>query len=306
MLANDKALLVIAGPTCTGKSGLAMELAPVYFGEIINGDSMQVYRHFDVGTAKPGRDERRRVSHHIIDVVEPYEEFNAAIFKDMADRAIGEIWTRGSIPIVVGGTGLYLRALIYGLFKVQTDKALRESLAKQCADDPHRFYEDLRRTDPDYALKISYKDQRRMVRAAEVFRLTGFTMSQWGEKHGFKKPRYRALIIGLRRNRDELYRLINDRVDDMLRRGWVEEVRALLDRGYNPNWKPFSGIGYREILAHLQGRLSYPDMVDAIKKSTRNYAKRQFTWFAKEKGVEWYEFPEETDRIMKRVAEFLT
>ncbi len=305
MFANDKTILVIAGPTCTGKSGLAIEVALAFSGELINADSMQVYRHFDIGTAKPGIDDRRKVPHHVIDAIEPHEEFNAALFKEMADKAIAEIWSRGNVPILVGGTGLYLRALMYDLFKVETKIALREFLTKQCADDPLRFYEELKRTDPQYALKISHKDQRRMIRAIEVFQLTGVTMSQWEESHGFKEARYKALTIGLRKDRSELYDLINKRVDDMLRRGWVEEVRSLLDAGYDPGWKPFSGIGYREILRYLQGLISHEGMIENIKKSTRNYAKRQFTWFKRDQDMAWYEYPKETDLILKRIGEFL-
>jgi len=305
MLANDKPIIVVAGPTCTGKSPLAVDLARTFRGEIVNADSVQVYRHFDIGTAKPDVDERRKVPHHLIDIVEPYEEFNKAMFKDVADQAIREIWSRDNVPVIVGGTGLYLRALIYDLFQVQTEKALRESLTQRCAHNPLQFHEELKKTDPDYALKISHKDQRRMVRATEVFQLTGFTMSQWGEKHGFRTPRYRALMIGLRRRRPELYSLINDRVDDMLRRGWVEEVQTLLEMGYEEHLKPFCSIGYREILLYLRGFIDYADMVDNIKKSTRNYAKRQFTWFAKEREIYWHEHPEETDLIKKRVGEFL-
>jgi len=305
MLANGSKIVTIVGPTCTGKSELAMNMAQEFNGEIINADSMQVFKHFNIGTAKQANESQRIVPHHLIDIMEPYEEFNAAIFMNMADRAIFEIWTRGKIPIVVGGTGLYIRALIYGLFKVQSDKKLRKKLEEEYDNNPLSFYDKVKKVDPEYGLKISFRDKRRMVRAMEVFQITGLSMSAWSKTHGFRVPRYRVLKIGLTKPRYELFRRIDRRVEEMLENGWVEEVRGILAMGFDERLKPFTSIGYREILQYVHDSITYDDMVKDIKKFTRHYAKRQFTWFRSEKDIIWYAYPEEYNKIKKRVIDFL-
>lgn len=303
---NEKLkIIVIGGPTCTGKSDLALYLAETFNGEIVNADSMQVYKYFNIGTAKPDKTLREKIAHHLIDVVNPDQDFNAAIFKEMADRAIGEIHSREHIPIIVGGTGLYIRVLLHGIFKVQTDKKLRASLEDRYLCDPIGTYEELKNIDPDYASKISEKDKIRIVRALEVYRLTGINMSEWEKRHGFKDEQYNAMKIALTGNRKILYGKINRRVDGMFSAGWIDEVREILRMGYNEKHKPFSGIGYREILLYIKGLITYEDMVKDIKKFTRHYAKRQFTWFSKEKGFIWYVFPEDLEKIKKDVVEFL-
>jgi tRNA dimethylallyltransferase len=306
MLANTGKIVVIVGPTCTGKSQLSMDLALQFHGEIVNPDSMQVYRYFNIGTAKQDGYSRKLVPHHLIDVVEPYDDYNAAIFRDMAEHAIKDIWSRSRIPIIVGGTGLYIRALMYGLFKVQSDTILRNRLSEIYDSNPLDFYEKIKKVDPEYSLKVSFRDKRRMVRAMEVFQLTGYSMSEWTLKHGFKNPQYVALKIGLTKPRDELFQRINQRVEDMLGMGWIEEVKGILSMGFNDRLKPFTSIGYREILEFLRGSITYDDMVRDIKKFTRHYAKRQFTWFLKEKDIIWNEYPEESTIIKQRVVDFLT
>ncbi len=270
-------IIVIVGPTCTGKSDLSLHLARIFGGEIVNADSMQVYRHFNIGTAKPDSAELEEIPHHLIDVTEPNEEFNAAKFRELADSCITDISERGIIPIVVGGTGLYIRALLHGLFASPKMDGLRERLAKEYTLDPLAFYEKLKEVDPAYALKISFRDKVRIVRAMEIFQVTGVKMSEWGMIHGFGESHYNALKIGLARERGELYSKINKRVEDMFRAGWIEEVRDILEMGYNENDRPFSGIGYREILQYIKGTIAFEDMVKDIQKHTRNYAKRQFT-----------------------------
>jgi tRNA dimethylallyltransferase len=305
MLSNGRGVIAIVGPTCTGKSTLSLELAEMFGGELINADSMQVYRHFDIGTAKPDAASLKKRRHHLIDIVDAHEEFNAAIFRQKADEAITEIRARGNLPILVGGTGLYLRALAYGLFSAPTDKAMREELRKAYDEDPDLFYEELKRVDHEYAMRISFRDKVRAVRAMEVFRLTGKPMSELERTQGFGEPRYDMLKIGLTRARDELYHRINKRVDEMLAKGWVEEVEGLLSVGYDEASKPFSGIGYREIILYIKGLISHEDMVEEIKKNTRHYAKRQFTWFAKEKDVNWFRYPDDKENIRVKTAEFL-
>lgn len=303
---NEKTkIIVIGGPTCTGKSDLAVNLAETCNGEIINADSMQVYRHFNIGTAKPDKDVIKRIPHHLIDVVNPDEDFNAAMFKKLADKAIKEIHSRGHIPIIVGGTGLYIRVLLHGIFHVPTDKRLRNLLQDQYARNPKGLYDELKRIDPVYASKISKNDKIRVVRAIEIYRLTGSKMSEWENQHGFKNEQYNAMKIGLTGDRKDLYDRINKRVDSMLSAGWIDEVKNICDMGYNETHKPFSGIGYREILLYLKGLTTYEDMVKDIKKLTRHYAKRQFTWFSKEKGFRWYVFPDDLEKIKKDVVQFL-
>ena len=305
MLSNKAKVISVAGPTCTGKSALSILPAERFDGEVINCDSMQVYKYFDIGTAKPDPDARKRVSHHLIDVVEPQEEFNAARFKEMADQAINKIRARQKTPILVGGTGLYLRALIYGLFKADKDADLREKLQEEYSENPLKFYERLKETDHNYAMRISFKDKIRVVRAMEIFLLTSRTVSDLVRDHGFREPRYDILKIGLKKEKDELYARINQRVNDMFTQGWVEEVKNILSMGIIDTVKPFSSIGYREILLNIKGSILYEDMVKDIQKHTRHYAKRQFTWFAKEKDMNWFEYPENLEGIIKKVARFL-
>jgi tRNA dimethylallyltransferase len=300
-----KKIMAIVGPTCTGKSDLSIYLAKIFNGEIVNADSMQVYKHFDIGTAKPDMEARKGIPHHLIDVAEPYEEFNAALFKEKADACISDIYSRGKIPIIVGGTGLYLRALMYGLFIAPKDEDLRETLQKEYAENPLKFYEKLKEIDREYALKISFRDKLRAVRAMEIFKSTGVPMSEWGRIHGFKESSYKVLKLGLKREKDKLYPRINKRVDEMLNAGWADEVKHILSLGYSEELKPFTGIGYREILLYIKSLISHEDMVNNIKMHTRNYAKRQTTWFSKEKDVVWYEYPEDIENIKKTVSEFL-
>ncbi|HOE18488.1 MAG TPA: tRNA (adenosine(37)-N6)-dimethylallyltransferase MiaA [Syntrophorhabdaceae bacterium] len=305
MLSNTRRIIAIIGPTCTGKSALSVDLAKTFHGEIVNGDSMQVYRHFDIGTAKPDAAAMNAVPHHIIDIIDPSGDFQAALFRESADRAIGEIWSRNRVPIVVGGTGLYMKALIYGLFEAPRDSLLRGRLHGEYNEDPLGFYERVKEIDKEYALRISHRDRVRLVRAMEVYTLTGRTVTSLEKDHGFRNSRYNALKIGLQRDRDELYSRIDRRVEEMLDKGWVEEVKDILSMGYSEGLKPFSGIGYREILLYIKGFIRYEDMVKDIKKHTRHYAKRQFTWFAKEKGVSWFQYPEDIEGIFNKVREFL-
>ena len=303
--ANKEKVIAVLGPTCTGKSECALWLAREFGGEIVNADSMQVYKYFDIGSAKPGLDVRAEIPHHLIDIVEPQEEFSGALFKEAADRAIYDIRSRKRIPIVVGGTGLYVRILLHGLFAVAGDMSTREALRLRYQKEPSRVYEELKQVDPIYASKISPNDRIRVIRALEVYYTSGVTMSEWQERHGFREQRYDAYKVGLKRERGELYERINRRVDSMLQAGWVEEVKRLLDAGYSSGLKPFLSIGYRDILLYLSGALGYAEMVTRIKQETRHYAKRQTTWFCREKEITWFEYPEDRAGIKKGVRQFL-
>lgn len=306
MLSNKIKVLAIGGPTCTGKSDLGLIAGRIFSGEIVNGDSMQVYRYFNIGTAKPSVAALQELPHHLIDIVDPDEEFNAAAFRLRADEAIRDISSRGKLPIVVGGTGLYLRALFYGLFPAKKDARLRESLNAEYARDPVAFYERLKSVDNDYAMRISFRDRIRSVRAMEVYLLEGRPFSDLEKDHGFREPRYDLCMIGLTASRDELYRRINARVLTMFENGLVDEVRSILKRGYARDAKPFSSIGYREILLYLSGSIEYEDMLKDIQQNTRHYAKRQFTWFAKEKDIRWFDYPKDLDRITAMIAGYLS
>ncbi len=303
--ANREKVIAVVGPTCTGKSECALWLAREIGGEIVNADSMQVYKYFDIGSAKPGVNVRSEIPHHLIDIVEPREEFNGALFKEAADRAIHEIWSRKKIPIVVGGTGLYVRILLHGLFAVAQDTSIREALRLRYQKEPPRVYEELKQIDPIYASKISPNDRIRVVRALEVYYASGMTMSEWREQHGFREQRYDAYRVGLKGERGELYEKINARVDSMLQAGWVQEVKDLLEAGYSSDLKPFLSIGYRDILLYLSGALGHAEMVTKIKQETRHYAKRQITWFCKEKDLTWFEYPEDRGEIKEGVRQFL-
>ncbi len=303
-MAKRPKVVCILGPTCTGKSDLALWLAPKIGGEIVNADSMQVYRHFDIGSAKPDAAAQERAPHHVIDVAEPDEAFNAARFQKMADQAVREIWARERVPVVVGGTGLYLRVLFHGLFDAPTDVDLRDGLRTRYRADPLSVYRELEGLDPAYAHSISPHDGIRVVRALEIYRLSGVTMSEHSGSHGFRDERYDVQKIGLYRERGELYERIERRVDLMLSRGWVEEVEGLLRR-CPLSARPFQGIGYREIVLHLTGKMGHQEMVEVIKRATRRYAKRQFTWFSKEKGIDWRRYPEEREAVLEKIGDFL-
>ena len=304
-MAKRPKVVCILGPTCTGKSDLALWLASKIGGEVVNADSMQVYAHFDIGAAKPDATARTQTRHHLIDVAEPNEAFHAARFQKMADEAIRDIEARGNVPLVVGGTGLYLRVLFHGIFEAPSDASLRDRLRTRCREDPASAYRELERLDPVYACSISPNDQVRVVRALEIYYLSGVSMSEHRSAHGFRDERYDPCKIGLYRERGDLYERIERRVDLMLSRGWVEEVRALL-QGWPVRAKPFQGIGYREIVLCLTGHIGHEEMVRRIKASTRRYAKRQFTWFSKEKGIAWHRYPEERQTILEKIGGFLT
>jgi tRNA dimethylallyltransferase len=305
MMAKRLKVVCILGPTCTGKSDLALWLAPKIGGEIVNSDSMQAYKHFDIGTAKPDAAARTQTRHHLIDVIEADEAFHAASFQTMADEAIREITARGGVPLVVGGTGLYLRVLFHGIFEAPSDADLRDKLKSRYREDPVATYGDLERLDPPYARSISPHDRARVVRALEICRLSGTSMSELCLAHGFRDERYDVCKIGLRRERAELYERIERRIDLMLSRGWMEEVQGLLRR-WPLSVRPFRGIGYREIALCLTGCIGHEEMVRRIKISTRRYAKRQFTWFAKEKDIKWHRYPEDGDAILEKIGDFLS
>lgn len=300
-----KKVIAIVGPTGVGKSELAVFLGEKLNGEIVNFDSLQFYKELNIGTAKPGEEERKRVPHHLYDLLELDEEFNAAKFVEIADNLIKEIWERGKIPILVGGTGLYLRAFEYGLFSIEVPKEIRGTLRKRADQDLSSLYEELKRLDPEYAQKISPKDKVRIIRALEVIYASGKPISYFHKENPFfGKKRYNLIKIGLILPRKELYEKINLRVIKMIEKGWIEEVKNLLEKGYSPELKPFKAIGYKYIIQYLQGKISLEKAIELIQRDTRRYAKRQLTWFKKEPDIYWFN-PDEKERILNFLKEKL-
>ena len=298
MPSSDPALVFIVGPTGVGKSAVALRLAAELSGEIISCDSMQVYRGFDIGTDKPPAADRARVPHHLIDIVDAGSQFNAADFAARAVEAIAAIRGRGRRPFVVGGTGLYFKALEDGLFPGPgRDESVRRALdAEARAAGPEALWERLARVDPAYAAKTGKRDRVRIVRALEVFSLTGRPISEHFRGTESRLDDESPVKIGLNRPRAELYRRIEERVDRMFTLGLIEETRALLARGVPDTSPPFKALGYKHVLRVLRGEISPGEAVALTKIDTRHYAKRQLTWFNKMTGVRWID-PERTDPL---------
>jgi len=300
-------LVIVCGPTASGKTSLAVGLAEAFAAEIISADSRQVYRRMDIGTAKATAEERLRVPHHLIDVVDPDQNFTAADFVRLARNAIFEIDKRDRLPLVVGGTGLYIRALTEGLLPAPgSDKKLRERLlAQESREGEGTLHRRLQGVDPDMAERLHPRDRIRIVRALEVFTLAGRRLSELQQEHAFADRPYRVLSLGLAPRREDLYRAIDIRVEAMMNAGLLDEVRSLLERGYGPHLKTMRTIGYRECLRHLEGELSLDEAVSHIQQASRRYAKRQLTWFRKDKSIIWVDSLRESDKIQALIDNFI-
>jgi len=282
-------LVAIVGPTAVGKSALALRLAQTLDGEIVSADSRQVYRYLDIGTAKPSPEERALVPHHLIDVVDPDEDFSLALYQEMAYQAIEAIQSRGKLAILVGGSGLYVWAILGG-FKiphVPPDASLRKSLEDRAKKEGYMaLYEELEQVDPDAAQRIDPRNVRRLIRALEVFRTTGLPISKL-ERSSASLP---TLVIGLTTERRELYRKIDSRVDGMIERGFVKEVEGLLKRGYSLDLPSMSGLGYRQIGQYLKGQIDLPTAVQQIKYETHRFARHQYAWFRpSDERIHWFD-----------------
>ena len=299
-------LLILLGPTGVGKSTTAVKVAKVFGGEVISCDSMQVYRGFDVGTDKIPPDKRQGIGHHLLDIVDPSRQFTAADFVDFALSAIEIIQRKKKLPIITGGTGLYLMALIDGLFpEGKKDPRVREKLEEEVKTKGlGSLQKRLERIDPVYAKKIGKNDKIRIIRALEVYHSTKKPIS-----HHFPNTRspikdFFVLRIGLKLEREELYRRIERRVDRMFAQGIVKEVETLLESGVGETSPPFRALGYKHVLSHLKGEMSLEDAIDFTKRDTRHYAKRQMTWFRKMEGIHWVS-PHDFSLITDIIKDFL-
>lgn len=302
-----KKIITICGPTGIGKTGFAIYLANQFNGEIIGADSMQIYKYMDIGTAKPDVSERAEVPHHLVDFLDPAKDFDAGQYEQLAGQAIDTIVQNNRIPIVAGGTGLYIRALLYGLFRSRpvcqkTLAELTQTLERKGSLSLHRQLESC---DPSAANRIHPHDGFRIVRALEVFLTTGIPISQRQTQQPFTHPRYRSLTLGLYMDRHDLYERINQRVDMMMAQGLLSEVQDLVKKGYGLTLKSMQSIGYRHMGKVINNELDIETAVSLLKRDTRRYAKRQFTWFKKEPGTVWIT-PKQTDRAVSLVKDFLT
>jgi len=300
-------VMIVVGPTGVGKSSLAMKLAGAFGGEIISADSMQVYRHMDIGTAKPTRDEQRRVRHHLIDIVNPDEPFQASLYQRLGRKAIDALYRSGKPVWVVGGTGLYIKTLTQGMFNSpKIDPSVRERLKEEAKEKGKGLlYERLKRVDPETASRLHPGDLFRTLRALEVFDSTGVPISFFRAQHGFGERPYHTFKIGLELDRGSLYRRIEERVDQMMERGFLQEVRRLMEMGYGAELKPMQSLGYKQMVQFLSKEIGWSEAVGRVKRDTRRYAKRQRTWFKADPEIRWRDAFSDRERILEEVASFL-
>ncbi len=304
-----KPLVAIVGPTAVGKTALSLELAERFRGEIVSADSRIIYKGLDIGTDKPSPEERARVPHHLVDVTTPDRPLSLAEYMRMAYAAIDDILARGRIPFLVGGTGQYVWAVLEGwqVPEVPPDETLRRRLEEEAREKgPETLYRRLQALDPDAAALMDPKNVRRIIRALEVIERTGRRFSEQRRK---VPPPYDVLIIGLTRPREELYRRIDERIERMLERGLVEEVKALLDAEYDPSLPALTGIGYRQIVDYLQGRVTLEEAVQAIRKATRRYVRHQYNWFRLEDPrIHWFDLsrPDAREHVFRLIKQWLS
>jgi tRNA dimethylallyltransferase len=300
-------LIILCGPTGVGKTDFAIHLARQFNGEIVGADAMQIYRRMDIGTAKPTSAEQAAVPHHMIDIVNPDQDFDAASYARMADGIIPGIVSRGRNVFVVGGTGFYIKALVYGLFKEgPSDPAVRRRLKQQAESEGAAvLHRRLSAVDSVAAERIHPNDTYRIIRALEVFEVTGEPLTVFQQRHGFREQRYTTLQIGLFRPRPVLYDRINQRVDLMMAHGFIEEVRQLLGCGYGSDLKSMQSLGYRHLAAVIHGDTSLVEAVTTLKRDHRRYAKRQMTWFNADREVVWVD-PVVSKDVENRTRKFLS
>lgn len=309
-----KPVVVIVGPTAVGKSRIAVEVAKAFETEVLTADSRQVYRGMDVGTDKPALEERQGIPHRLIDLVDPDESFNAGLYRRQAIAEIERLYRDHRLPLVVGGTGLYVRTLLKGLCDAPpSDPIVRAALKQEAEDQGHdRLYARLVEVDPVAASRLHPRDESKVLRALEVYQLSGRRMSEFQQEHGFAGRPFSTLMIGLNRDRDALYRRIEERIDWQLAHGLIEETKQLLDQGCQRESAAMKGLGYRQVAECLAGVYDSAEMVRRFKRDTRRFSKRQMTWFRKEPGIQWLTIEESesvrrtTARVIGQADRFLT
>ena len=306
----ERVVIVIVGPTCSGKTNLSLKLAELIPLEIISTDSRQIYKYLNIGTAKPSKPQLGKVPHHLIDFLDPSENYDVSIFEKDAGRIIEEIFSRNKIPIVVGGSGLYVKALIDGIFDTaDKDEGYRNDLLQKRKEFGNEFlYEELKKVDTESATKMLPQNWKRVIRALEVFHTTGEPIWKHHQKQSTsKEKKYVFKQFGLNWDRKILYEKIDKRVDEMIENGFVDEVKSILNKGYNKNLNSLNTVGYKEIVQHLNGEISFEKAVELIKRNTRHYAKRQLTWFKKDKRIHWFEVNDsnEMDLLAHQISQLL-
>ncbi|MGI6328211.1 MAG: tRNA (adenosine(37)-N6)-dimethylallyltransferase MiaA [Dethiobacteria bacterium] len=288
-------LFVVVGPTAVGKTEISTALCNKLGGEVVSADSVQVYRHLDIGSAKPALEERQGIPHHLIDVVDPEVNFTVFDYQNMARQSIADIHKRGKLPFLTGGTGLYVKAVIdeYNFRSGKVNPLIRERLEEILELKGKEYlYRFLREIDPVTAQKVHPNDIRRIMRAFEFFYLTGEPISSQRELTEKKRSRYNLIMVGLTTKRSNLYERINKRVDLMIEQGLLEEVKGLLEKGYSSDLKSLQSLGYSHMIKYLQGKWDWDNAIINFKRDTRHYAKRQLTWFRADKRINWFEIDE--------------
>lgn len=304
-------ILVIVGPTASGKTRMAVELAQRHNGEVISADSMQIYRTMDIGTAKPTKEEMGGIPHHMVDVADPEEDFSVARYVEMAARCVDDVLERGKLPIVAGGTGLYIDSLLSGrtFAPFSPDSALRGELERELAEKGGQaMLEALAQVDPEAAQRLHPNDHKRIIRALEVYRSTGKTITQYNRETQAIPPRYNALTIGLAfQDRQAMWRRIDQRVDEMVAAGLEDEVRRLLTSGISPKCTAMQAIGYKEFTQALSGEMTWQEAADVVKLRSRQYAKRQLTWFGRNPNTRWvrWDDPPEFEQGRRASTEYM-
>ena len=284
-----KKIIIICGPTGIGKTSFAIKVAQLFNGEIVSADSMQIYKYMNIGTAKPDSRQLKLAPHHLVNFLDPKSNFDAGMYVKAADTAITNIVDKGKLPIIAGGTGLYIKALLHGLFRSRSiDEKILSQLEQQLKKKGNLFlYKQLEKYDPKAAKTIHPNDSFRVIRAIEFYQTNNQKISDWQKKHNFDDQRYDFLQLGLYTDREKLYERINQRVDVMLCQGLLKEVTDLIKKGYSLNLKTMQSIGYKHMGMFINNEVDWDEAVRLLKRDTRRYAKRQFTWFNKDSQISW-------------------
>lgn len=305
---EDKKVIVIVGPTCSGKTNLSLKLAQSIPAEIISADSRQIYKFLNIGTAKPSKYQLGKVSHHLIDILDPSENYDVSMFEKDAEKIIKVIFEKNKAPIVVGGSGLYIKALIDGIFDTaDKDDEYREILLQKRKEFGNELlYEELKKVDPVSACKMLPQNWKRVMRALEVYHTTGEPIWKHHQKQSSsEEKKYEFRQFGLNWDRIILYENIDKRVDEMIESGFVNEVKNILKNDYDKNLNALNTVGYKEIIQHLEGEISLDRAIEIIKRNTRHYAKRQMTWFRKDERIHWFDVkkPDDFDIVAEKIAQ---